>query len=62
MAHGISQYLGEALLLADGGQLAAGDPQVTSAVTRTRATGGSIVLVLTDTGNGIRFAVQPVNP
>jgi hypothetical protein len=60
--YGISRYLGEALLLAHGGQLAADDPQATSAMTRTRATGGSIVLVLAGTGNGIRFAVQPVNP
>jgi hypothetical protein len=58
--HGTSRYLGEALLLTDGGQLPAEDPRVTSAITRTRATGGSAVLVLAGASGDVRFAIYPV--
>jgi hypothetical protein len=60
--HGISRYLGEALLLADGGQLAAEDPRVTNSVTRTRTTGGSVVIVLAGANGDIRFAIYYVDP
>jgi hypothetical protein len=56
--HGISRYLGEALLLPDSGQLSADDPRVTSAMTRTRATSGSIVLVLAGASDDIQFATR----
>jgi hypothetical protein len=60
--YGISRYLGEALLLTDSGQASAKDPLATTAITRTRAAGGSLVLVLAGAGDDIRFAIHPVDP
>jgi hypothetical protein len=60
--YGTSRYLGEALLPTDSGQPSADDPLVASAIARTRAVGGSPVLILAGASDDIRFAIHPIDP